>query len=90
MIIVAGSITVNPTERAVYLEGCTDVVRRARTAEGCLDFAIGADLLDPARINVYERWSTGDALQAFRGSGPDSEQQAAILSANVEEFTVNP
>ncbi|MFT7025725.1 MAG: quinol monooxygenase YgiN [Rhodococcus sp. (in: high G+C Gram-positive bacteria)] len=53
---------------------------------GCLDFAIGADLLDPARINVYERWSSEDALQSFRGSGPDSDQQAAILDARVEEF----
>ncbi|WP_206511617.1 antibiotic biosynthesis monooxygenase [Rhodococcus sp. BGS-1C] len=86
MIIVSGYLKVNPTDRESYLSGCEDVIRLARVSDGCLDFAIGADLLDPARINVYERWSSEDALQSFRGSGPDSDQQAAILDARVEEF----
>ena len=86
MIIVSGYLKVNPTDRESYLSGREDVIRLARVSVGCLDFAIGADLLDPARINVYERWSSEDALQSFRGSGPDSDQQAAILDARVEEF----
>lgn len=86
MIIVAGFITVDPTERASYLDGCMEVVRLARAADGCVDFAIGADLLDPARINIYERWTSENALHAFRGSGPDSGQQAAIVAAAVSEY----
>nr|WP_296770947.1 antibiotic biosynthesis monooxygenase family protein [Rhodococcus sp. (in: high G+C Gram-positive bacteria)] len=86
MIIVSGYLTVNPTERKDYLDGCVDVVRLAREADGCLDFALGADILDPARINVYERWASDAQLHAFRGSGPDDGQQAAILDADVREF----
>lgn len=86
MIIVAGSLTVDPTMRAEYLQGCAEVVRLARASKGCMDFAIGADLEDPARINIYERWTTEDALHAFRGSGPDSGQQAAIVAASVSEY----
>ncbi|SNT29321.1 putative quinol monooxygenase [Rhodococcoides kyotonense] len=84
MIIVAGHLIVS--DRDVYLAGCDDVVRLAREAEGCLDFALGADLVDSSRINVYERWVGRDELMAFRGSGPDSDQQAAILDADVREF----
>lgn len=51
-----------------------------------MDFAIGADLADPARINIFERWTDEESLHAFRGSGPDDDQQAAIISADVREF----
>ena len=88
MIIVAGSLTVEPEERAAYLTGCETVVDQARRAPGCLDFALSPDLLDPARINVYERWTDEPALHAFRGSGPSSDQQAALLAVDVAEYDV--
>ncbi|BBX70011.1 hypothetical protein MPSYJ_34720 [Mycolicibacterium psychrotolerans] len=52
MIIVAGHLMVDPADRQSYLTGCATVVRQARAAPGCLDFAISADLVDPGRINV--------------------------------------
>ncbi|WP_072803745.1 putative quinol monooxygenase [Rhodococcoides yunnanense] len=86
MIIVAGYLTVNPAERESYLGGCAEVVRLARASAGCLDFALGADLVDPSRISVFERWASVQDLHAFRGSGPDAGQQAAIIGADVREF----
>ena len=68
MIIVAGHMQVEPDGRASYLKGCRDVVRLARAADECLDFALSPDLLDPGRINVSERWQTLAAVEAFRGS----------------------
>jgi quinol monooxygenase YgiN len=47
MVIVAGHITVDPEQRESYLAGCMGVVEKARRADGGLDFAITADLLDP-------------------------------------------
>jgi quinol monooxygenase YgiN len=64
------------------------VVEEARGAAGCLDFAISADLIDPSRINIFERWASQAAVDAFRGSGPSDEQGAAIRSASVAEFDV--
>lgn len=88
MVIVAGHITVNPQQRDSYLKGCVSVVEQARQADGCLDFAISADLVDPGRINIFERWTSQAAVEAFRGSGPGDEQSAAILSASVAEYDV--
>ncbi len=48
MVIVAGHVTVDPEQRESYLAGSMSVVEKARQAEGCLDFAITADLLDLA------------------------------------------
>lgn len=88
MVIVAGHIEVTPIEREAYLLGCTEVVDQARSAPGCLDFSLAADLVDPSRINIYERWDSQEAVEAFRGGGPSAEQTAAIVSASVAEYRV--
>jgi quinol monooxygenase YgiN len=88
MVIVAGHITVEPQQREAYLAGCVRVVEQARAAAGCLDFAISADLIDPDRINIFERWASQAAVETFRGSGPSDEQGAAILSASVAEYDI--
>ncbi len=88
MVIVAGYLMVDPKRRDGYLAGCVDVVQQARHAPGCLDFALSADVLDPGRVNIFERWESPSAVEAFRGSGPSDEQGKAIVSASVAEFDV--
>jgi quinol monooxygenase YgiN len=88
MVIVAGYLVVEPRQRDGYLVGCKGVVQQARRTPGCLDFAISADLLDPSRVDIFERWESRAAVDAFRGSGPSDEQQGAIVSASVSEYDV--
>ena len=88
MVIVAGHITVEPQERESYVAGCVSVVEQARGAAGCLDFAITADLVDSGRVNIFERWESQAAVDAFRGSGPSDEQGAAMQSASVAEYDI--
>ncbi|WIX75813.1 antibiotic biosynthesis monooxygenase family protein [Amycolatopsis carbonis] len=88
MLIVAGYLVVDPGRRDAYLAGCMSVVEQARTAPGCLGFSLTADLLDAGRIDVFERWESRGAVEAFRGSGPSDEQNAEILAAEVAEYDV--
>ncbi len=88
MVIVAGHLIVKPDDRDEYLRGCVDVVEQARSTPGCLDFSITADLVDPGRIAIYERWESQGAVEAFRGSGPSDEQGAAMLGASVAEYDI--
>ena len=88
MVIVAGHVLVDPGQRDDYLSGCVEVVRQARRAPGCLDFSLSADLLEPGRINILERWESQAAVEVFRGSGPSDEQGAAVLAAAVAEYDV--
>jgi quinol monooxygenase YgiN len=89
MLIVAGHLTVDPAERDDYVAKCVKVVELARAAPGCLDFAITADIVDHSRIDVFERWEGEEQLLAFRGSGPDDGQQAAILDADVKRYAIS-
>ena len=89
MIIVSGKLYVDPATRETYLSSCMNVVELARQAPGCLDFALAADLVEAGRINVYERWESDAELEAFRGSGPDSDQQTLILDADVQRYRIS-
>jgi len=88
MVIVSGHLIVAAEDRGGYLAACVAVVEAGRRAAGCLDFALSADLVDPGRINILERWESQAAVEAFRGAGVDDEQGAAILSASVAEYDV--
>jgi quinol monooxygenase YgiN len=79
---------VDPEARDAYLDGCREVVAAAREAPGCLDFALSPDVLEPGRINVFERWESASALEAFRGSGPPDDQLAQIREINVSDYEV--
>jgi quinol monooxygenase YgiN len=74
MVIVAGHIVVDPQQRESYLADCVSIVKQARLAAGCLDFAITADLVDVGRIDIFERWESRAAVEAFRGSGPPTSR----------------
>jgi quinol monooxygenase YgiN len=88
VVIVAGHVVVDPQDRDEYLSGCVEVVRQARQAPGCLDFSLSADLLEPGRINIFERWESQSTVEAFRGSGPSFEQADMIRAASVAEYDV--
>jgi quinol monooxygenase YgiN len=89
MIIVSGTLYVDAAARHTYLLECQDVIVAARRSEGCVDFHLSADPIDPTRINVYEQWESAEAIDAFRGSGPSSEQTAAIRDATVFQHEIS-
>jgi quinol monooxygenase YgiN len=62
--------------------------QQARRAVGCLDVATCADLVDPGRVNIFERWESQAALETFRSRGPDTEQRPAILTVSVQEYDI--
>lgn len=88
MIIVSGELEVDAADRDAYLEGCREVIVAARQTPGCRAFYLVADPIEPGRINVYEQWDSVAAVEAFRGSGPSSEQTAAIRDARVDQHEV--
>jgi heme-degrading monooxygenase HmoA len=89
MLIIAGHLIVDATDRDRYVADCAAAVAAARRAEGCLDFAISADAVDPRRVNIFERWRTRESLEVFRGDGPDDAIASRILDINVIEHEVN-
>lgn len=88
MIIIAGTLSVDPDERDRYLELVSTATSLARATPGCLDFAQSADPLEPGRINIFERWESDDDLAAFRALPDDGTVVPAILDASVQKYLI--
>ena len=89
MLIIAGSLTLDPDHRERFLAANADVVELARQAPGCLDFVQAADPLDADRINVFERWEDEEHLLAFRGGGQPAADSPPIRSAAVKRYVIS-
>jgi quinol monooxygenase YgiN len=73
----------SPTSRAV----CASSNRLAGQLAASTS-RICADLVDPGRVNIFERWESQAALETFRSSGPDTEQRRAMLTVSVQEYPI--
>lgn len=94
MLIIAGTLRLDAADRELYLTAVADVARLARSAPGCLDFVQAADLIDPERINIFERWESDDDLHRFRTSGEPADpgtpspEPPPIRSADVHKYRI--
>lgn len=66
MIIIAGHTLTDAAGRDAAVQAFAGMVERARKRDGCLDMSIGADPIDPERINVFECWRDQPSLDAWR------------------------
>jgi quinol monooxygenase YgiN len=82
MIIIAGYTRTDAGKRNGTVEAFRGMVERARAYDGCLDFAIGADPVDPERVNLFECWRDQATLDAWRkvAKGPRGNAREAIVS----------
>src|SRR5580704_16646881 len=65
MLIIAGTITVDPNDGEKFLAIRRDTVAAARQMKGCLDYAFSADIVDPSCIRLFERWESEDDVAAW-------------------------
>jgi quinol monooxygenase YgiN len=89
VIIVAGTLQVDPADRAGYLDAVSRATALARSAPGCLDFAQSADALESGRINIFERWESDADLEAFRNLPDDGQPTPPILGADVHRYQIS-
>ncbi|MBN9053444.1 putative quinol monooxygenase [Shinella sp. NM-101] len=83
MIIIAGYTRVDPGKRDSAVEAFKGMVERARAFDGCLDFSISTDAVDPERVNLFECWRDEATLNAWRKvarGGPRGKPREVAVS----------
>jgi quinol monooxygenase YgiN len=67
MIIIAGhSRAKTAVDRDANVAAFAGMVAQARTQDGCIEFAISADAVEPDRSNLLEIWRDEEAWKAWR------------------------
>jgi quinol monooxygenase YgiN len=93
VIIIAGTVDVDPEKREAALEAAQVHMKATRTFSGCLDYVWSADPLTPGRIYVYERWASREELEAHF-AGPhfpamrDTIAAHGICGLDVSKFKI--
>ena len=85
-IIVAGNLFIKSGLRDQFIKQSYDSITQARITEKCEDFAVSPDPIDPTRVNIFEKWESQSALNAFRESGPENELLSLVESFDVSEY----
>ena len=88
-MIVAGSLKIKEGFRAEFIKGSTNAIIQARKAEGCNDFSVSEDPIDVNRVNIFEKWTSREALEKFRESGPEDDIFSLVDAFNVQEYEIN-
>jgi quinol monooxygenase YgiN len=63
MIVVIGTMSVDPPDRDALLEAAKTVMAETLKEDGCLHYCFAADLVDPAVVHLVERWESEDCLE---------------------------
>lgn len=89
MIIIAGHFRVPVDRRQAFVDAHADLVTRARRFPGCLDLAVTADSVDPARVNNMEMWRSEEDLQAWRKVCNPPKTGIAIAGGTVQKHHIS-
>ncbi|HXQ18541.1 MAG TPA: antibiotic biosynthesis monooxygenase [Acidimicrobiales bacterium] len=91
MLIVAGHFEVDPERREEFIREREETMRKSRAEPGCIAYAFMADPIEPARVQLFERWENKDALAthlAALRSAPRPASDIKILGAEVLQYEV--
>jgi quinol monooxygenase YgiN len=93
MVIVAGTLEVDPDQREAFLAGRIDAMRASRAEPGCLEYTFSADPTDPGRVMLFERWASQQDLDTHlaasraRPASPGTAAAPRAASIFVYEVT---
>lgn len=76
MLIVTGTVEVDPERVDDLMEAVRTATIATRAEDGCIAYSFSVDLLDPSTVNVIERWRDQASLTAHLAS----EHIAAFLT----------
>ena len=80
MIIVAGTIDLDPADIDRARQAGRDMIAATREETGCIEYAFAEDITEPGRIRVFEIWTDEDALAAH-GETPHMATWRSTLSS---------
>lgn len=77
MIIVAGTVRVDPAKRDAARVIMEKVITASRAENGCIEYSYAVDVLDPSVVRVFEVWRDRETLQRHFQMPHLSEWRAA-------------
>ena len=58
MLVIAGTFTIDPSDRDAFLEAAKAVMAGTLEEDGCYAYAFTPDITDPGVVRIFERWES--------------------------------
>jgi quinol monooxygenase YgiN len=84
LVIVGGWFEVDPSERDAFVVDRVEAMTRSRAEQGCIEYVIAADPVDPGRAVLFERWESQadlDAHAAAAREAPKTDAPSVVPTA---------
>jgi quinol monooxygenase YgiN len=88
VLVLAGSVRIDPAKRSDVVEATIDVMQEARKQPGCISFVFSADLEDPGVLHVFQEWETPEALNRHLTAPRVEAVRLRLGSLGVREIAV--
>lgn len=85
MIIVAGTVRIDPSKLAGAREIMERMIKASRAEDGCGAYSYSIDVLDPSVVHVFEMWRDKETLQKHFQMPHLAEWRAAWPSFGITE-----
>ena len=89
MIVIAGTVDVDPARRAEALGAAVPLMERTRAMPGCLDYVWSADPMVEGRIYVFERWKGRAELEQHFASPHYTAMRDTIAAHDIRGLDVS-
>ena len=88
MVVIAGTITLDPDKRGAAIAAATEMMQATRKEPGCHSYTMSADLEDPGRFQIFEEWDSQAALDAHFATPHMASFQAAVGGLGIRDMQV--
>jgi quinol monooxygenase YgiN len=94
MLIVAGTITFDPSHQDRMVEAAGVVAAATREESGCISYEFFTDLTTPGRLHLFEEWDHEDSLVAHFETPHlkafyEVMQSSGLLERNINRYYVS-
>ncbi|HME72109.1 MAG TPA: putative quinol monooxygenase [Myxococcota bacterium] len=88
MLVIAGSIVIDPTKREAAIVAAKEMMAATRREPGCRGYTFSLDLEDPGRVHLFEHWDSQSALDSHFQTAHMTRFNAAVAGLGVREAVI--
>ena len=63
MLIVAGTITIDPADADILRAAATAMMEATHQESGCIEYVFSISVADPGEVQVFEVWESAEDLK---------------------------
>lgn len=83
MIIVAGTVRIDPENKDAYLDAAKVMIEATRAEAGCITYSFAFDVADKGLVRVFEEWESRAHLEAHFQVDHMGQWRAALAKIGI-------